>query len=256
MPLDRRHFLGAIAGAAALLARPGSAEEARIARLVDQARNFAFVGERIGFISRALVGAPYIGHTLVGGPEAAERFVMREDGFDCVTFCETVLAAARARAPDAFAAELRRIRYRDGEIDWFARNHYFADWTQSNIANGIVRPILLPGASWRRKTLDYMPALGRRRVSLSATPRASLADFGDRLATGDIIGFLSRRPGLDYFHVGFIVIEAEGNVWLRHASLSHGRVLDQPLKEFCAINGVRRVTLLRPQEVWSGEAIA
>ena len=256
MQLNRRHFLGAAAGAAAFLARPSLADTGCIARLIEQAQNFAFIGARIAFISRALLGTPYLSHTLIGGPNLTERFVTREDGFDCVTFCETVLAAARAPAPDAFAAELRRIRYRGGEIDWFARNHYFAEWAQNNIANGIVRPILLPGARWREKTLDYMPALTRRRVALAATPRASVAAFSGLLTSGDIVGFLSRRPGLDYFHVGLIMVAADGALWLRHASLTHGRVLDQPFAGFCASNGVRRVTLLRPQEVWSGETIA
>jgi hypothetical protein len=174
--------------------------------------------------------------------------VLREDGFDCVTFCETVLAAARARTSDEFADELRRIRYRSGEVEWFARNHYFAEWGLNNIANGMLRPVLLPGAVLRHKTVDYMPALGVRRLAFAAVPGASLIAHGDRLLTGDIVGFLSRRPGLDCFHTGLIVLADDGALSLRHASRSRGRVLDQPLAEFLAENGVRNVALWRPQE--------
>jgi hypothetical protein len=246
--LSRRAILR-LAGIGALcLARPGFAEESRLNRLILQAQSFAFVGERMGFISRALLGSPYIGHTLIGGPAEPERFVLREDGFDCVTFCETVLAAARARTPDEFADELRRIRYRSGEVEWFARNHYFAEWGLNNIANGMLRPVLLPGATLRHKTVDYMPALGVRRLAFAAVPGASLIAHGDRLLTGDIVGFLSRRPGLDCFHTGLIVLADDGALSLRHASRSRGRVLDQPLAEFLAENGVRNVALWRPQE--------
>lgn len=246
--LSRRAVLR-LAGIGALcLARPGFAEESRLDRLILQARSFAFVGERMGFISGALLGAPYIGHTLIGGPDEAERFVLREDGFDCVTFCETVLAAARARAPEDTADELRRIRYRHGEVDWLARNHYFAEWGLNNIASGMLRPVVLPGAALRQKTVDYMPELGVRRLAFAAVPSASLIAHGDRLATGDIVGFLSRRPGLDCFHTGLIVVGDDGALSLRHASKSRGRVLDQPLAEFLAGNGVRNVAIWRPQE--------
>jgi len=238
-----------LAGIGALcLARPGFAEESRLDRLILQARSFAFVGERMGFISRALLGSPYIGRTLIGGPAEPEHFVLRDDGFDCVTFCETVLAAARARAPEEFANELRRIRYRGGEVEWFARNHYFAEWGLNNIANGMLRPVVLPGAALRHKTVDYMPELGVRRLAFAAVPSASLIAHGDQLATGDIVGFLSRRRGLDCFHTGLIVVGDDDALSLRHASKSRGHVLDQPLAEFLAENGVRNVAIWRPLE--------
>lgn len=247
--LNRRAFLRAAASASAVLAQPGFAGQSRIERLMDRARDFAFVGERIAFISRALVGAPYLGHTLVGGPDTPERLVTREDGFDCVTFCETVLAAARARTPDEFAVELRRIRYQHGRIDWFARNHYFSEWAQNNVENDVVLPLLLPGSEWRKKTLTYIPELGVRSIVFAATPRESFAAYAYRLASGDIVAFLSRQPGLDYFHVGFVIVASDGALWLRHASLSYGRVVDEPLAHFCMRSGVAFVTLLRPQEV-------
>ena len=55
------------------------------------------ISQRIDFISGALRGTRYQGYTLIGGPQRPEQFVVRDDAFDCVTFCETVLAAAIAR---------------------------------------------------------------------------------------------------------------------------------------------------------------
>jgi len=56
-------------------------------------------------------------------PRQAEVFVTRDDRFDCVTFCETVLAAAKAQDVASFEAELRAIRYRKGVVEWRERNH-------------------------------------------------------------------------------------------------------------------------------------
>ena len=93
-----------------------------------------------------------------------------------------------------------------------------------------------------------MPALGARRVTLAAIPRASVLTNRELLAAGDIIGFLSERAKLDYFHIGFIVVAPDGDLWLRHAAKSRGRVLDEPLNRFLAVNHVKAVTVLRPRE--------
>ena len=66
---------------------------------------------------------------------------------------------------------------------------------------------------------------------------------------GDVVGFVSRRSWLDYFHTGFVTFDGKGEVLLRHASQSRGRVIDQPMKSFLVVNGVRYVTVLRPQDV-------
>lgn len=253
-PMDRRAVLGLFAAGGAWLAgaRPVQAadEEGRLAVLIRAAADLPTVGQRMEFISAGLLGTPYRGFTLIGGPHEAERFVMRDDGFDCVTFCETVLAAARVFDPAAYAASLRHIRYRDGDVAWRERNHYWSDWSEANCANGVCRAVALPGAVMQRKTITYMPELGGRQLAVRAMSASTLAAHRERLVTGDIVGFLSRRPGLDYFHTGMIVIEEDGTVLLRHAAKSQKRVLDERLSAFMAANRVQRVTLLRPQEPW------
>ncbi len=253
--ISRRRALQFIAGGALFAASgaPALAEDlrhkdARIARLIGQAQVLPAVAQRIDFISRALIGSPYRGYTLIGGPRRPEQFVVRDDVFDCVTYCETVLAAALARAPDDFTAALRQIRYHDGAVTWRARNHYFAQWSENNIANRICRAVALPGCEIVEKKVSYMRALGARRLSMPAIPRASLLANKELLATGDIIGFLSRRPTLDYFHVGFVVVDDDGGLWLRHAAKSRHRVLDQPLRRFLSYNRVQAVTVLRARE--------
>jgi hypothetical protein len=249
MTISRRALLRFAAVSAACAAAPGVAEEKQLPRLIEQAHKFDTIGERIAFISHAFLGRPYVSNSLIGSATEPERFVVREDAFDCVTYCEIVLAAARSQTPKAFKPELRKIRYRNGEVDWYMRNHYFIDWSIDNIANGVCRAVLLPGAEKISKTLTFMHQPGARPVSFMCNSRADVFANADRLKTGDIAGFVSLRPGLDFYHTGFIIVQPDGALWLRHASLSQHHVLEQPLAKFCDMNGVRLMTLLRPQEV-------
>ena len=65
---------------------------------------------------------------------------------------------------------------------------------------------------------------------------------------GDIIGFVSHRADLDYFHAGFIALKPDGELLLRSAAESHGRVVDESMEAFLARYGVRYVSVWRPQE--------
>ena len=90
-----------------------------IGRLIAEAqRVHPQISQRIDFISRSLLGVRYQANTLIGGPRSQEVFVVRDDAFDCVTFCEVVLAAALARDLDEFETALLRIRYENGQVKW------------------------------------------------------------------------------------------------------------------------------------------
>jgi hypothetical protein len=106
----------------------------------------------------------------------------------------------------------------------------------------------MDGAVELQKSVYWHPELGHRRFSMSVIPRASLLAHKDKLAAGDIIGFVTVRPNLDYFHVGFVAFAKGGELLLRHASLSRHRVLDERMDRFCAVNRVHYVTLLRAEE--------
>ncbi|MEP7030305.1 MAG: N-acetylmuramoyl-L-alanine amidase-like domain-containing protein, partial [Pseudolabrys sp.] len=176
MHLSRRHILQFMAGGAALAAgvRPGFAGETRIAKLIDQAKALPSVAQRVDYISGALRGSRYRGYTLIGGPKSPEKFVARDDGFDCVTYCETVLAAANAHDRAEFENTLRAVRYHDGVVDWRERNHYFFEWSRNNIDNKTCRAVELEGAVELDKTVYWHRELGRRRFAMTAIPRAAL----------------------------------------------------------------------------------
>jgi hypothetical protein len=245
---SRRDALRILACGAVLAAdvRPAPAGEKHLERLIAEARAYDHISQRIYFISRTLRGTRYRGYTLIGGPRRPEKFVVRDDGFDCVTFCETVLAAAIARNIGEFETVLRDIRYHNGTVDWFERNHYFFEWSRHNIENKICRAVDMDGAVEIEKTVDWHRPLGKRHFSMRVIPGAVFLAHKDLLMNGDIVGFVTRQPNLDYFHVGFIAFAPGGELLLRHASESHHRVLDERMDRFVALYRVRYVTLLRP----------
>ena len=254
MPLQRNanrrgalQFFGAIA-LSAVCPQSALAGEVRIGRLIDEARAKGPIAQRIGFISEALRGTRYLGYTLIGGPRRTEQFVARDDGFDCVTFCETVLAAAIAGNKNDFDSVLRKVRYHDGIVSWRERNHYFFEWGLHNIENKVCRAVTMPGSIEIQKTVYWHRELGRRHFSITVIPHAVLLANKSMLSTGDIIGFITQRPNLDYFHVGFLAFDRHGELLLRHASQSRRRVLDERMDSFVAANRVRYVTVLRPRE--------
>jgi hypothetical protein len=250
LPFSRRSILGLLGGAAAFVAdaRPSPAAETRIDQLIGQARGKGSIAQRIDYISRALRGTRYQGYTLIGDPRRPEEFVVRDDAFDCVTFCETVLAAAIARNRGEFNSVLRTIRYHNGVVTWRERNHYFFEWGRHNVENKICSDVTLDGSVAIEKTVDTQKGLEKRRFSMRVIPSAVFLANKNKLENGDIVGFVTRRPNLDYFHIGFVAFGSHGELLLRHASLSRHRVVDERMDHFVAVNRVRYVTLLRPQE--------
>jgi hypothetical protein len=259
--LHRRGLLRLFAAGAAFAASGGAAQAAtarapKLPGLIETSHALPDISARIAAISHGLLGTRYRGHTLIGGPKSSEVFVSREDGFDCVTFCETVLAAALSRKPDDFVPALRAIRYHDGIVTYYARNHYFHEWCARNVANGLCRDVELPGAVTIEKTVTWHREFEPRHFRMRVTPAKSFLDNHAMLRDGDIAGFVTRRSNLDYFHTGFVMFgtrgKSKGEFLLRHAAESRGRVLDEPMARFMRANRVRYVTVLRPRDPAAG----
>src|SRR6185503_11195149 len=204
---NRRHILQLIAGApllgasnalAAKIAAPKTAADktATIERLIAEARPLPHIAQRIDYISGKLIGIRYRSDTLIGSPSRPEQFVLRDDAFDCVTFCEVVLAAAMTRDLVEFEAALRRIRYDGGVVQYDKRNHYFADWCSHNIDNGICQPVAIEPSVKFEKVLTWHREFGNHKVSIAAIDKSTMFAKQKLLAAGDIIGFVSRRADL------------------------------------------------------------
>ncbi|MEN3331152.1 MAG: hypothetical protein V7641_517 [Blastocatellia bacterium] len=213
--------------------------------MLNQFRDADEFGERLERISAHWLESPYLNNPLGGGPEAAESLVVRFDGFDCVTYVETVLALAASRTADEFRDALREMRYRSGKVAWHSRNHYMLDWIKHNRRRGIVKNITNgPHAVTRTRRLALIKELPAKTVAFRVFPKQSSARIRRLVETGDIALFASTRHNLDVFHMGFIIRRGD-DLWLRHASRTVRRVIDQPLGDFLKAHRMSGIILLR-----------
>lgn len=208
------------------------------------------IGRRIEAFSRRFLGRPYQPFPLIGSSDTPEVFVASLAGFDCVTYIETILALARATNVDSFIAELRRIRYAKGLIEWKQRNHYMTGWISNNLRDGVVGRIsssTVPTIS-RDRILDAVPGLPARRARVSSVPRRAIPRLAGYLRSGDLIFFASTRKHLDVFHTGIIVRDGV-RILMRHASRSQAGVVELELGAFLQANRMAGVIVVRPREL-------
>lgn len=204
------------------------------------------LGQRIERLSARLLDRPYAVDPLGGGPGRREVLTAALDGFDCVTYVETVLALALARTPAGFRQWLRRLRYRGGRLTWTTRHHYMTGWARENAARGLVADLTRgAGTVARARTLTVVAGLPSQRTRFRCFPRPSLPHLWPRLQTADLLLFVSGRRDLDVFHVG-VLVRRGGGLRLRHAPRSRGRVLEEPLSAFLRAQRLSGVIVLRP----------
>jgi hypothetical protein len=233
------------------------------------------MGEIIVRIARPFVGEPYTPQTLeLPGPE---RVVVNLREFDCVTYVESVLAMARLVRDGrhgfaAFTEELRRIRYRDGQLNGYpSRLHYFSEWIADKERLGMVRDITreLSGARVTEPVdfmsrnasaypklvddpgmVDEIRQVEERLSGLDryAIPQEQIARVADRIRNGDVIALTSTVRGLDIAHTGF-ALWVDGRLHLMHAPLV-GRSLEiseRPLAQrILGISGQDGMMVARP----------
>jgi hypothetical protein len=229
-------------------AQPQGLSRRQVTKLLSLAKSEQSVGSRIDVLSRSFLGRIYKPNPLIGSADTAEVFTASLDGFDCVTYIETVVALARASNVDDFIGRLRKIRYERGRIQWKRRNHYMTLWIRNNVREGIIKPVSVPNVPTRstERVLNVVPGLAPQRIRLKCVPKPAARRLEPHLQTGDLIFFASTRKNLDVFHAGIIV--RDGNkVSMRHASRSNGLVAEQKLSEFVKANRMAGVIVVRPR---------
>lgn len=235
-----------------------------------------------------LIGARYEANPLDRGADGtAEPLRAGFDGFDCVTYVETVLALARSFAvgkgsPEDYARELLSLRYGEGEPGYCARRHYFSDWAERQARLGVLDEVttaiagdqsnlavirLTHGFDFLSRNAVKTPALAESDVRLACvreqervlsarvdgTPyirATSLRSVSDQLRPGDLIAWVADVPGLDIRHVGIVVQRPSGRLELAQASQREGRVLVSPdlLRYAGSLRQQRGVRVFRPRD--------
>jgi len=231
-------------------AQPRSLSRQRVAELLSQAKYDCSTGSRIDVLSRHFLGYPYQPDPLIGSADTPEVFIASLDGFDCVTYIETMVALALAAHVDDFIEWLRKIRYERGRIQWNSRNHYMTGWIRNNLLLGVIEPVSVPAVPIhiRKRLLNVVPGLVPQRTLVRCVPKPAVARLEPHLQSGDLIFFASTRRSLDVFHTGIIARDG-GRVLMRHASRSQGRVVEQELSDFLKVNRMAGVIVVRPHEV-------
>jgi len=219
----------------------------RVEQLLSKTKYDRSAGSRIEVLSRHFLGHSYQPNPLIGSADTIEVFTAALDGFDCVTYIETILALARACTVEDFIEWLRKIRYEQGRIQWKQRNHYMTLWIRNNVRQGIIRRVstlAVPILS-RERVLNVVPGLAARRTRVKYVPKRAVHRLAAYLHSGDLIFFVSTRKNLDVFHAGIIVRDGK-RVLMRHASRSQGSVVEQELSEFLKTNRMAGVIVTRP----------
>lgn len=211
------------------------------------------------YFGRQLIGVPYVAKTLEGNP--SERLVVNLRQLDCTTFVENTLALALCaknhltRFAD-FLTFLRLIRYRNGEVSYINRLHYFTEWIADNARMGYVEevsapnppftktqkiainfmsghvsfyPMLVKNPSWVASIQNMEQELqGREFPYIPKEEISNTAIVCNTIHDGDIIAILTSKPGLDTSHIGIAVWHADG-LHLLNASQIHKKVVEEPM---------------------------
>ncbi|MCD7901584.1 MAG: DUF1460 domain-containing protein [Bacteroides sp.] len=204
-----------------------------------------------------MLDTPYEANTLEVTDE--EELIIYGDGMDCMTFVEFTLAMSlcpeqgNEMQESDFAANLQKIRYRDGVIDGYtSRLHYTTDWIEDNVKKGTIEDITAKESPVSttvnvsfmsnnpdkythlkdsRANIEKMAAIERRLSGnrVSYLPKENLPLEGlPWIKNGDIIAITTNAPGLDISHMG-IAIYLKGNLHLLHASSKAGKVTVEKL---------------------------
>lgn len=232
----------------------GKWSETELDGLIHESRRIVTAGERIAFISEKFLGVHYEESTLIGGVSAPETLVINFSGVDCFTLIDYVEAMRISGSFPEFIENLKGVRYRQKDITFENRKHFFSDWIEWNqdlvedvtgLVGGLKTKKALKILNEKEKGAYLIQGIKPRQRKISYIPAETINDsIVNHLKTGDYAGIYSHLPGLDVSHVG-IVIKSGASVLFRHASSQHGKVADQDLREYIADNP--GLIVLRPR---------
>lgn len=232
--------------------------ESHIDRIIEKARKIIDPGERVEFLSGLFLKTPYREFTLMGSKDMEEKLVVDLSGVDCFTFIDYVEAMRLAKSFKDFLKKLQRIRYRNGNVSFIDRNHFFTDWIENN--SDFVKDITVTVGEVRARSIKkflnlkedgsfFLDGIGIKERNIHYIPSHYVTEaFKDHIKTGDYTGIYTEEEGLDVSHVG-IIIKREGVLLLRHASSKSNvrAVVDEDF--FRYIEDKKGIIVLRPEPV-------
>ncbi|HUH46333.1 MAG TPA: N-acetylmuramoyl-L-alanine amidase-like domain-containing protein [Arenibacter sp.] len=225
-------------------------------------------GETIVAVGKTFIGVPYVAKTLEIGE--SESLVINLQEMDCTTYVENVLAFSimlkqQKEDFDSYTENLETIRYKDGKLEGYAsRLHYFSEWIANNEKKGLLKDVTSEiGGIESKREINFMSThrelypflkdsenykkIQESEQSLKATPLCVLPQDQIRanehfIRTGDIIALTTSIKGLDITHTGFASREADGRIYLLHASTGSKKVERSALPLADYLKGIKSNT--------------
>lgn len=257
-----------------------SADSVQIVRWLEEAREQYVKTDRMIFFAKKFLGRPYVGGVL--DRNVNEKLVVNLKELDCATLVENVTALSLTAGRGStsffdFCEALERIRYTQGIRSGYAsRNHYFSEWIRSNSDMGLLvdlfderyqgRETALFPLTLRinymsrnynrypllRKNMEARKQIATKEQSLSGCrvwflPKEKMMKQTQEqkgFRDGDIVAFVTGKPGLDIAHVGVLCRQA-GEWHFIHASSLRKKVvmeshtLGEYLKKQPTLLGIR-----------------
>jgi hypothetical protein len=221
---------------------PGPPLESIPAELLQASRDARALPfpERMGAVSRALLGRPYVNDPMGEGAGTDPDPIARYDAFDCLTYAEEVLAWSFAADPAAAAEVRRSLRYGDGVPVEYAKRRHFMElqWIPGTVRDGWLRPTTAEygkvvtlektvtadtWARWSSRAKFKMTdaELPRGEMSLDVLPLDEALRVADTIRPGSLILTVRvDRAGVPIWitHVSLLVPDGKGGTVLRHAT--------------------------------------
>lgn len=215
------------------------------------------LNQRLEEVSAGFLGTPYVISPLGEGTGKDPDPLIRTDGVDCLTFVEQAIAMSLAPAADQVLPLLTRIRYEGERPDFETRNHVMeAQWVPNNLKKGFLKDITRSVGGEQtvrlKKTLDDVAWASKSGASLGlslegqrrgdfewdAIPASAALERLKSAPTGTVVVVVrADRPKMvtRISHIGFLIHKKNGP-FLRHASRSFGKVVDEPLANYLGRN--------------------
>jgi len=190
------------------------------------------------FPGQSFLGVRYLNSPLGEGIAPDNDPLIRFDAFDCTTFVETVIA-------DNNLKKLNKIRYKNGQVDFLARNHFIeTDWLQNNsdvvqnVSNRYgpvqVRSVKIDKKSWFKKVHNIETEFTPQVVDIEYIPYKNAKNILPEKTL--VVLFITDKPelrdkigtDLAVVHMGLLL----PNGMLRHASSTQGKVVDVDMDEY------------------------
>ncbi|UUD36669.1 Protein of uncharacterised function (DUF1460) [Mycoplasmopsis californica] len=222
--------------------QPSGKTKAKIDEILTFANTLSgkTMGEKVAAISQKLLGVTYVGNKMIGSFEKdiEEMLVLDVLSLDCFTYLDYTVAFAMSKNYDEFVANVVKVRYIDGRVDFTTRKHFFTDWGTENtkIATNAV-DLMNAGAKEKHKDLIievekyinakktnpkkpdevtefWLPgvkAVHRKFKAIKFTKNHNIFNeqfIMDNFKEGDFVMVGTDLDGLDVTHTGILVFKS------------------------------------------------